>query len=169
VTGQGAFFSSEQTLKQAREEFFRDLSDGIPCPCCHRYGKAYKRKLNAGMAAMLIGIYRIAEMNNPEHGWIHVSKYFLKRRKNAVANEYSKLRFWDLIEEKPGDDETVPGTGLWKITQQGKQFVRGDISVPRHVIIYANSLIGTSDELTTIKKSLGDKFDYYELMGWDPR
>ena len=53
---------TEQELKSAlntlRVYFTEEVGAGLECPVCKRFTKLYKRKLNSGMARMLIGIYR---------------------------------------------------------------------------------------------------------------
>ena len=133
---------------------------GADCPCCDRYAKAYNRKLNAGMAVSLIRLYRLG----PPGDWVHLTKRLLEERKNAVAQEYSKLRFWSLAESYEGADKTKRSSGYWRITDTGVQFVLGQVRVPRKVVVYGNQLVSWSSEATTIKEALGDKFDYDELM-----
>jgi hypothetical protein len=128
---------------------------GAECPVCKRFAKAYRRKLNAGMACSLIHMYHLENSLRPLEGWVHFSKELLKLKKNAVAREYSKLRFWGLAEPSPNADSSTPGTGYWRITEKGRSFVEGVDEVPRWVWVYNNNCFATA---------LGDKFDYDELM-----
>jgi len=116
------------------------------------------------MARILIVIYHMDRMWRPRNGWLHVSKEFLKWKKNAVAEEYSKLRFWGLLEPMPNGDPTVPGTGYWRITDLGREFVEDKVEISRHVFVFDNKVIDASQEWTSIRNALGDKFDYDELM-----
>ena len=154
-----------ETLDEARE-FIADgmfTPGGVPCPCCEQNVKLYPRKLNSGMASMLLYIWRATQEG---HGpWIHVSHHFLEQKKNAVAQEYSKLRFWGLLEEQvDGAGKRVPG--VWRITDKGIDFAEDRITVPRTAFVFNNKVWAMSEDTTDIKTALGDKFDYDELMGY---
>ena len=136
---------------------------GCRCPACGQSVKLYKRTLNRGMASVLIDIYKVCREQNVEY--LHVSEHFLGQKDNAVAREYSKLRFWGLLEEEPGERENGNGTGRWRVTPLGEAFVKGRVLVPRSVLVFNNQLEGVSDERTTVRQALGRAFDYDELMG----
>lgn len=53
---------------------------------------------------------------------------------------------------------------MWKPTKKGIQFVENMIQLPSHVFIFNNIVYGFSSTMTTIEESLGEKFDYTELM-----
>jgi len=153
------------SLDEARKLFFSELDRGTCCVLCGRHAKRYKRKLNSGMARMLIHLYRMStDLPAEQDGWMHVSHVFLGLGRNAVAQEYSKLRFWSLLEERPNDNPEIPGSGYWRVTSLGASFAQGHVSVPRHVYVYDNVCTGVSEERTTIQDALGDKFNYEELM-----
>jgi len=102
-----------------------------------------------------------------EGKWIHIPTEFTERKINVSNAEYSKLSYWGLIEGKPNeDDDTKRDSGFWRITPLGIDFVNGKCSTCRHVFLYNKKRYGSSDETTTIKEALGDKFDYAELMGY---
>ena len=69
------------------------------------------------------------------------------------------MRFWGFIEAK------TERAGWWRISEKGKLFVEGKISVPRHVLIYNQVCIGFDEgDKTDIFSALNDKFSYQELM-----
>jgi hypothetical protein len=43
-------------------------------------------------------------------------------------------------------------------------FVKHGREKPKNVFLYNNKIQGFSEETTTIKQALGDKFDFEELM-----
>jgi hypothetical protein len=155
-----------QTLGDVRKQFMERLDKGDECPCCGRYTKRYKRKLNSGMAWMLIQIYQ--KCRSTKSMVLHVTNSFLAERKNAVAQEYSKLRFWGLLLPVESDDPRVQreqsGSGLWRLTSEGVAFVTGQTTVPKHVFLVNGKREGFSDERTSIRQCLGSKFNYDELM-----
>lgn len=145
-----------ETLQDAKDYLNENYEKGVKCPCCKQTVKLYKRKLNSGMARTLIAMF-----NGPE-GYIHVKNYL---RENNLRNthDFTLLKFWKLI-SPPLENSSGQEVGLWKITDKGKQFCRGEIKVQKHVLILTNNHIGFSNEETSIKESLGDAFDYNELM-----
>jgi hypothetical protein len=154
-------------LEEIRGAFRKQLLKGkhVKCPCCDRKVKIYRRKLNAGMALLMLWAYRYTENKRPAGGWIHVSKVLLKGKVNAVAQEYSKLRFWGLLEPA---DEGSSASGYWRVTEAGSRFARGETRIPRHAIVYDNNLLELDNsELASIRGALGDKFDFDELMRGD--
>jgi len=89
---------------------------------------------------------------------------FFTERKMSSTNEMAKLRHWGLIEKHYGKSEDGNSNGLYRITEKGRAFVRGEISVPRYCYIFNDEVNGFSEEKTTIQAALGDKFNYSELI-----
>jgi hypothetical protein len=160
--------SNPESFEVVQQQFFEKLLTlrHVACPCCTRRVKMFKRKLNSGMASILVWIYRVTPTMGDDEGWLHVTKTLLEHRSNAVAKEYSKLRFWGLLEPRPKglEDREKRGSGYWRITQKGRAFCRGEVSVPRHAYIFDNQLFGHGSEETTLREALGDRFDWDELM-----
>lgn len=158
-------------LDEARENFFHRITNGdrTCCPVCDRRARVRARKLNAGMAWMLVKLYSYTKKEEPIDGWIHVTKVFLAHRHNAIAKEYPKLEYWGLVERGHNDDETKRGSGFWRLTKRGIEFVQGKTRLPWRAFVaepgFDNRVLGFDDKKTTsIKEALGDKFDYDELM-----
>ena len=154
------FLFGRDTLQEARQAVQEDCEKGIKCPCCDQFVKMYKRKLNSGMALTLIRIYRYAPF-----GWIHV-KNFLREHKYRDNQDWTRMANWGLIKERAGKPEHGGKTyGEWRLTEKGRQFARNEISVPKRILLYNNRFLGFDDETTTIVESLGNHFNYRELMG----
>ena len=121
-------------------------------------GQVYKRKLNSGMARVLIRLYRLGGASR----WVNVSELFpgVTHR----GGEWSRTRFWMLVE--PRDRRTIDknAKGDWSLTPWGVEFVMGQARVPRYVFIWDNNPFRFSKETTSIGESLGDRFDYASLM-----
>jgi hypothetical protein len=142
-----------KTLDDAIKEVEAGKPKGITCPCCKQYAKIYNRKLNSAMAYSLILVVKHFKYN-PEQEWVHVERLLSKKTR---ATDFYKLRFWDLIEE--GEQ-----SGHWKVLPKGIEFASNKITVPKKVAIYNNEFLDDSEEQTTIIESLGEHFDFYELM-----
>lgn len=145
-----------ETQKEAKAYLRANFEKGCSCPTCGQTVKLYKRKLNSGMAIFLIKLANATAEGN----YVHASEIV----KDNKALDYSVLNFWKLVE---ASTEVVDGkrrSGYWHITDRGKRFVDGLTSVPSHVNLFDNKLVGFSDNQITIRDALGEKFDYEELM-----
>jgi hypothetical protein len=150
----------------ARADVMLRRGEGVICPVCDQLAKIYTRRITAQMARALILLYRHVGASDE---WIHAPSFFTSKRANS-SNDAALLRHWRLIElqgalRRDGSNRS----GLWRITERGRQFVRGDLSVPKFVYLYDAELIGEDDSvLVTVRDALGKKFDYAEIMRTAP-
>ena len=119
------------------------------------------------MAYILGRMYRYFQ--SPEADtWLHVPRFLeqLKgTRSDTRGGDYAKLRFWGLLTAKSEiREDGSDRAGFWRVTEKGEKFVRGVISVPRIAHTYNNTVAHFSEERTDIFRSLGDKYDYNEMM-----
>ncbi len=153
-------------IEAAKAFVQQNLRDGVTCPACGQFCKVYKRKLNSTMALALVLIYQFFK-KNPRADWLHVAAFLVKvKRDSSIAGgDVVKLRYWGLLVRAPGErDDGSDRVGRYQITEVGKQFVEGRIAVPRYVYLYNQLLLRLSEEMTTMREALGDKFNYDELM-----
>ena len=155
--------TENDTLKTAREFLGANWKKGAICPCCNQPVKLYKRKLNSSMAYGLIILYR-AHCKDGFDSYIKMNQEIANLGIPSSNVEYAKLAYWKLIEEKPNTDSSKRTSGLWRITENGKKFVLGQVKVPSHALVFNKKVRGYSDTYLTIKESLGSKFNYAELM-----
>lgn len=152
------------TLAEAKQYIFDNRAAGVECPCCSRLTKVYRRKLSANLAAFLADVATKYEGSAPEKRWFHINEDFNEFRKGC-GGDYTYLRFFGLFEQYPKDDfSDKSSTGLWRITDKGLQFVRGEIDVPVAYFVLNNRAIGHTEETTSIEQALGDKFELAELF-----
>lgn len=64
--------------------------------------------------------------------------------KNEYAN-FQKLRYWGLVENYSGQK-----SGHWSITQLGKVFLLGKISVHKHVVTFNNKVLSTEGPMINV-------------------
>ena len=138
------------SLREARNWLRTRLPDGARCPCCEQFAKVYKRKLNSGVAWTLIHVYRAAGTD-----WVDVLRAIPGAKHNG---DMGSLRYWGLVEAGPGRN------GIWRVTDRGARFARGEISVPSHALVYDGTLIRVEGDPLWIRDALGDRFDYDTLM-----
>ena len=77
----------------------------------------------------------------------------------------SVLQHWKLLERKAKDvDEDKRGSGFWRLTERGREFVRNRTSIPKHAFVFDNRVITFSTQQVDVTATLGKKFSYNELM-----
>ena len=81
--------------------------------------------------------------------------------------EHHRLWYWGLLEPHRHQGRTAVENSkdVWRITDKGKTFVEGKITVPVRAYIGEKRCFGFSEEHFTIQEALGKNFDYQELMG----
>lgn len=149
-------------LSDAIEFVENNKSVGCICPCCNQIVKVYKRALNSVMSRCLIRLYIIDKGENEYH---HVKK-IVSGISDTGTNDFSKLKYYGFIEEKPKDnnDTKTRTSGFWKITDKGRLFVEMKSSAKSHIYLCDAELLGFSDKTVDIQETLGVKFNYHELM-----
>lgn len=158
--------SGDASLAEAKEWLRAQLREGAPCPCCTQLAKVYRRKLNAGMARVLIRMFKKAGLD-----WTYLPHVDLQpgERRRAVGHsgEMCMTRYWGLIEGMPDDVRREDGSsrvGWWRLTPRGADFVRGGLTVPKYALVYDGRCLGLEGDQVGIRDALGSKFNYAELM-----
>ena len=149
--------------KQYLKENWRK-KDGTHCPCCTRRVYLAPTPFHSTMAYTLILFYEHAVKNGDE-AWLDINALIASKGQKS-KNDYTKLGYWGLIESKKG--ERADGSkrvGIWRITQKGKLFARGEIEVPKRGHFFNQKVWSWSEEQTDIVSALGKRFNYRELMG----
>jgi hypothetical protein len=145
------------TLGEARS-WIRDQvinAQGAKCPCCTQLAKQYRRKLNSGMARSLIQMYKAGGTT----WFVDVTKVCL-----GGTREEGKLRYWGLVEEAEEKREDGGRAGWWRVTKEGEMFIRQQVTMPSHCLLYDNHFRGFSGAHVTIQDCLGKKFNLRELL-----
>jgi hypothetical protein len=147
-----------QNLDEARQWVFDNVLQGAVCPCCRQLAKVYDRSLHKGMIEGLVKMWRIHQDN-----WAHVPS---TEGLSKLGGEFARMRFWGLIEEATEKREDGGRAGWWRITEFGRRFILGEVSVPKTIYLYDNEVQGsTQGEQIFVYSPLG-KFRYDELMGY---
>ena len=134
-------------------------SDGGHCPVCDRWGKLYRRGINANMARHLIWLC----LQNPrEDGWVDVQRtapdWMLR------APQIGTLRHWGMVLDAPVVNSKARSAGLWKPTDLGLKFAYNQLFVPKYKYVYNDTVFDTEGPDVNIVDCLDDHFDYSELM-----
>ena len=145
------------SLGEARAWLRKRVGEGERCPCCQQFAKVYKRSINSSMARALVTMYRVAGTD-----WVKMSDA-LGAGKVDRADE-AKLRYWKLIEEEPELRPDGGRAGWWRVTDLGRQFVLGTVTVPKYAHVYDGRCLGLEGAPVRIEEALGNRFDLSELM-----
>lgn len=147
----------DMTLREARDWVSDRLTGGVQCPCCDRKVRLYKRTINRGMAVALATMYAAAKTD-----WAH--KPTVLRGVGSAARDESLLTHWGLFEESLGVREDGGRAGWWRVTEDGERFLRGALTVPRHVYLLNNQPLLFEGEHIDIHDALGNHFDLQKLL-----
>ena len=147
------------TLEEMRADWSATIEkDGGHCPCCDRWGKIYRRNLNASMARALMWLVQAPDRGD---GWVHVPStapaWMLR------TQQLPTLHLWSLVEGAPANTK-LASSGLWKPTAKGIAFALKTASVQKYVYVYNNVAVDSSGEEIWITDALGDKYNYETIM-----
>lgn len=156
-----------QTTPRAELELLRHqwhgtiAGKGGDCPVCDRWGKIYKRPISVSMVKGFMWL-ALHLGDSPDFVGVPDTAPEWMKRTYAFAN----LRYWGLLERKAlGEDEEDKGTsGLWRLTDKGKQWLNRQIAVPKAAWIYNNRVLQFVQPDVFIDEPLKGKFSYSELM-----
>jgi hypothetical protein len=96
-----------------------------------------------------------------EDEWVDLGKApkWVLRSKSMAT-----LHHWGLLETKKNTDKKVRGSGLWRLTPLGRDFIYCRTTMPKYAFVFNNRLEKYSKEHTDAVQALGKKFSYEELM-----
>jgi hypothetical protein len=101
------------------------------CDHCGATTLQHRHSLSVGLVRLL----RIVAIQ-PD-GLLGASEF---NNDHVAAANLQKLQYWGLI-EKARDELRNRLVGTWRITDHGREFVRGAISIPKHVWTYRASSV----------------------------
>ena len=131
------------------------------CPCCGANMIPNKQGLTKGLVNILIKFKRaMLESQSPEFNKLHA-----QRDVNFTKNEYNnfqKLRYFGLV-AKCKDKNGVRESGYWLLTRNGNKFCKGEITMPKFVITFRNTILEKSDERIDVKKAIkSEEYPYFQ-------
>lgn len=145
-------FSRDKTLSDSRDWIAAHRGKGVDCPVCDRKVKEYSRPINRAQALAITRMYVAA-------GTDYVNVRNLKSQRGYGTadknNEISKLAHWGLVQQHPDPKRG----GTWRVTELGGQWVRGQIKVPRNVIIYQADKTADGTEMVLLREILAQGAD----------
>jgi hypothetical protein len=148
------------SIEEIRAYLNENWRKGIPCPCCARLVKLYRRSMSANMGRLLIVFWQ----HNKKNEFVKATKTIFKE-KFGGNGDFAQLRHWGLLEPGSGlRDDGSSRNGVWRLTPLGIDFVNELRGVPRYVYLYNQEFLGIGGEEVYISDVLENHFDYRELM-----
>ncbi len=159
------------TLKIAREKVLneRTSAKGTWCPCCDKFVKVYRRKLNSGIARGIIGL-ALAHRDTKIWDFVHIDEILkamtVRKWKHPLSpiTQIPIARMWGMVECRGTDDPTKVSSGYWKLTDTGNDFVYSRTTTSKYIHVFNNALLDLDGEQVSLHDCLGDHFNYQELM-----
>ena len=150
------------SIAEAKIFLRANFDDGVGCPCCGQFVKRYKRNITSTMAYGLIILYRDHKVGD----LVHVETFLFE--KSAITGSRGNIalaKYWGLL--NPVTDKRDDGSkrnGYYYLTEKGRKFVAGEISVQKYVYMFNDKFLGYFGDEIKIVDALGAKFSYAELM-----
>lgn len=140
-------------LRKMQDEWDATIAgEGGCCPVCGKFGKVYKYKLSQSLALALKWIGD----HGADDGWVDVQtkgpRWMLR------SKTYPLLSHWGFIEAQ------AARSGIWRLTEEGRDFLAGFEVAPCAVYVYDNKVMALDAENITFRGCFGLRFDFDELM-----
>jgi len=150
---------SPYSFQQIATEIQTKSRKGVHCPHCGQFAKQYLRLLSAHIARFLIRLYRAQQRH--DH---HYTTRELYPRDNKASTDGVLARHWGLIEVVEDANSMGAPIGSMKLTDKGRRFVLDVERVPQYALVYNCECIALQGIQIGIKKALGVKQSYEDLM-----
>ncbi len=157
-----AQFSSQDMFPELREarDWLQDKKaekHGAICPCCDRWAKIHRRRIPASAVRVLVQLFTYSQTHGD--GFHHYTDF----KKSKVGWEFVLFRYFGLIERQEKAPDHKKTSGMYRMTDMGRAFVRGDTTIPRRVHLFDTQMVGHSPRRQYITDIWPD-FNYRELM-----
>jgi|WetSurMetagenome_2_1015567.scaffolds.fasta_scaffold632674_1 hypothetical protein len=160
------------TLAEAQDKLKSHVKGpGVICPCCHQLVRMVEKELSSTMVYVLILMYRHFQTASD---WLDMSQYLdnmVALGSEVKGGEWSKLKYWQLIVERPPEKKsvlnpkpTVKTQGMYKLTDKGRDFVLGKLKAPKSLWIYNGHVIEANKKSMSIQECLGKDYKYEDIM-----
>lgn len=109
--------------------------------CLRKLPQTQRRNVTPGM---LRHFQEINRLSGPKYDWVHVSEALPASQKSRME---PKLKYFGLLEH-----DGVRGSGKWRPTKFGKQFLAGRGSIARALYIKNNTVVDATPEYITVRQ-----------------
>lgn len=126
------------------------------CPTCGHLIGPRRERLTTGLVSLLSKFARALEMEDKQY--LHLQKEL--NLSKSEYNNFQKLRYHDLVYRKGL-------AGCWGLTQLGKDFIYGTVSIPQEVFVRNNQVVNQGSGLVFVYDVLrssewADYWDQFE-------
>jgi len=149
-------FTKSTTIEEAKHDLLNNIRSGVVCPVCGRIAKQTRKIFSTAMAYWIVWLVKVWFK---KENWVSVNDGPLIGKING--GDFEKLVYWNLMERK---DSPKLEYGYCRPTRRGISFVRGELEIYSHVVVYDDQARGFVGRMITIQEALGPKYDYDKLM-----
>lgn len=74
--------------------------------------------------------------------------------KHFTHSQYAsvqKLRYWGLVHWVPNEAGLKRKTGMWLITRNGAKWLKGEMTMPKHIWVQNNKVVQKEEEIVTFR------------------
>jgi hypothetical protein len=154
------------TLRQGRQFIQEALQQkkGGDCPCCGQRVLVSAERFRAGCAILL---RYVDVQTTDEEPWFAVSAFPPWAPQGGIRN-WSKLRYWDLVEEKSNVDPSKRSSGAWRLTSFGRRWTRQQERIPERAHLFNGQCYGFTGDMVTVRQVLERADSDFDYQGfWD--
>ena len=150
------------SLEDAKDWLEDHIDEGAQCPCCSQYAKVYERTLPSATARVMIRLYQ----HNKGIDYVYLPTILDTMKGTPHQGGYGTLgHHWGLMEQMPGErPDGSNRVGWWRLTDLGRDFVRGIETVPKTAYLYSGRCLTVGGPPWSVRDALGHRFNYDELM-----
>lgn len=148
---------TESVIADMKKSLMAAADKGARCPCCNQMFKIYKIPMNGTQVSLLKNAYL-------QHGlgWFHISSL---RNHDSGSGAFAKLRYYGFLVEQVHDGNPKKRTsGIWRVTEDGAKFLKGELRVRKKAVILTGNFLGLDGELVSVFDVMGETFNYQKLM-----
>jgi len=173
MNDQGDLFGGRDTLADYRRRFYAILKNGkyTHCDVCGKHAKLDNRPFNYSMACWMLYFFEACK-DGRRFAYFGDAAPWLRN-----SNQYSTLKHWGLLqpasdfpeEERRLRPPTKKTSGYWITTPKAREWVYGEIAIPKRVLIYNDEPLAFREPGWTIEDALDLPFNYHDLeyIPWD--
>lgn len=158
--------SSRHYLKRGSKSIRADYPKDVRCPKCGHTDITYVAPMKVADANDLRRLYKLDAQNTQPGQWFHIREFNGSREGVAKSGggSFARVRLWGLVEMRVNtDDSTKKHCGRWRITEIGRQFVEGKLSIRCYHVERNMILLGLEGHWIKID-DIVTNFDFGELM-----
>lgn len=149
--------TDQSTLQDVKQYLNENYKDGCYCPACKQRVQMYKRKLSSTMVFSLIKFV----VHQRQNGNQFTKFSAILDAQNITPSQradWQKLVYFRLIQPNPDQNAE------YKITQNGFDFVRGNIPMPKYANVLNKKVYGYAMDQIFVDQALSVKFNLQDLL-----